>query len=241
MNHTAIADAIERDLRIESTEERATKEKAYLKSALVHIGTKVPTIRKITKRHVKVLESREHYIALAEVLWNEPIHERRVAAVEVLTFGLRTLVPGDIALLERLLRESKTWALVDAIAVGIVGPLVERHPELATTLDRWAEDEDFWIRRSAMLGLLRPLRRGEGDFERFCRYADAMLEEREFFIRKAIGWVLREAGKKTPDRVDAFIAPRAPRASGVTIREAVKVLPRRAARRSCRRIARPSS
>ena len=52
-----------------------------------------------------------------------------------------------------------------------------------------------------------------------------MLEEREFFIRKAIGWVLREAGKRRPDEVVAWLAPRTDRASGVTMREAVKYLP----------------
>ncbi len=80
------------------------------------------------------------------------------------------------------------------------------------------------MRRSALLALLLPLRRGEGDFERFSRYADAMLDEREFFIRKAIGWVLREASKKQPDRVYAWLEPRAGRASGITVREAVKYL-----------------
>jgi len=70
-----------------------------------------------------------------------------------------------------------------------------------------------------------PLRRGGGDFERFARYADAMLDEHEFFIRKAIGWVLRETGKRRPDLVADWLAPRIPRASGVTVREAVKPLP----------------
>jgi 3-methyladenine DNA glycosylase AlkD len=60
--------------------------------------------------------------------------------------------------------------------------------------------------------------------DRFGRYADAMLDEREFFIRKAIGWVLRETGKIRPDEVFAWLLPRAARASGVTIREAVKYL-----------------
>ena len=75
-----------------------------------------------------------------------------------------------------------------------------------------------------MLALLGPLRRGEGDFERFGRYADAMLDEKEFFIRKAIGWVLRETSKKRPDLVYEWIAPRTDRASGVTLREALKYL-----------------
>ena len=65
---------------------------------------------------------------------------------------------------------------------------------------------------------------GRGDFERFGRYADAMLEEREFFVRKAIGWVLRDTARKRPDLVYEWLLPRAARASTVTIREAVKPL-----------------
>ena len=124
-----------------------------------------------------------------------------------------------------MLRDSKTWALVDHLSVHLAGPLVERYQELAAKLDRWSEDTDFWIRRAALLALLLPLRRGEGDWQRFTRYADSMLEEKEFFIRKAIGWVLREASKKTPERVGDFVAPRIDRISGVTLREAVKYLP----------------
>ena len=89
-----------------------------------------------------------------------------------------------------------------------MGPLVERYPELTGVLDRWAADPDFWIRRSALLSLLLPLRRGAGDFERFSRYADQMLDEREFFIRKAIGWVLRETAKQRPALVAAWLEPR---------------------------------
>ena len=91
-------------------------------------------------------------------------------------------------------------------------------------LDRWAGDHDFWIRRAALLTLLGPLRRGGGDFERFARYADAMLEDREFFIQKAIGWVLRETARKQPSLVCTWLLPRAARASAVTIREAIKPL-----------------
>ncbi len=75
-----------------------------------------------------------------------------------------------------------------------------------------------------MLALLVPLRRGDGDFDRFARYADAKLEEREFFIRKAIGWVLRDTSRIRPDLVYGWLLPRAAWASGVTLREAVKHL-----------------
>jgi len=152
------------------------------------------------------------------------VHECRAAAGELLELRSDVLRPGDLALLEQLLRESKTWALVDGLAASVAGPLVERYPELGVELDRWAVDDDFWIRRSALLANLLPLRQGKGDFERFGRYADSMLDEREFFIRKAIGWVLRDTSRKRPDLVFEWLLPRAARASGVTVREAVKHL-----------------
>jgi 3-methyladenine DNA glycosylase AlkD len=167
---------------------------------------------------------RQGLVALVGLLWSRPMFERRMMAVLLLEAFEPLLRPADIRLLERLIRASKTWALVDELAIAITGPLVERFPELLRVLDRWARDDDFWLRRSAMLALLRPLRRGEGDFRRFARYAEQMLEEREFFIRKSIGWVLRETSKKQPDTVYAWLLPRAARASGVTVREAVKYL-----------------
>ena len=150
--------------------------------------------------------------------------ECRLSAVLLLTGGQRLLTAADAGLLEDLLRDCGTWALVDPLAADVMGPLVEHYPELTATLDRWSGDGDFWLRRSALLALLVPLRRGEGDFERFARYADRMLDEREFFIRKAIGWVLRETGKRRPGLVADWLALRVHRASGVTVREAVKPL-----------------
>jgi len=187
----------------------------------------VPQIRAAAKDLHRSAPDLSHaqVVELVRTLWKRPIHECRVGCVELLWLYRDELGPTDMALLEKLLRESKTWALVDSLAVNVTGDLVERYPQLGSVLDRWARDDDFWIRRSAMLALLKPLRRGEGDFERFAGYADAMLEEKEFFIRKAIGWVLRETAKKQPDLVYEWLVPRTSRASGVTMREAVKPLP----------------
>ena len=222
---TDLVDRIDAGLRERAVPERAAGEKAYLKSALDHYGTSVPAVRAAVLEVIRPLDLiHDDVVALVEQLWAAPVHERRQAAVEVLQAHVGDLRADDIALLERLLRESRTWALVDSLAASVVGPLVEREPTLAASLDRWATDGDFWIRRSAMLALLLALRRGEGDFERFGRYADAMLDEKEFFIRKAIGWVLRDTARKRPDLVFGWLLPRASRASGVTLREAIKPL-----------------
>jgi 3-methyladenine DNA glycosylase AlkD len=226
MNVRRLAGEIDTELRAKGAPDRAAHEKAYLKSAAEHYGASVPAIRSVAKNVVREHPELTHddLIAVVVVLWAAPVHERRMAAVELLDLEKSLLQPEDMVLLERLLRESRTWALVDGLAASVVGDLVERYAELGAVLDRWAADDDFWMRRAALLALLGGLRRGEGDFDRFSRYADSMLEEKEFFVRKAIGWVLRETAKKRPTLVYEWLLPRAARASRVTLREATKPL-----------------
>ena len=233
----AIAAAIERELRAQGNRrvgigQQADREKHIPnppgpRIKLEYLGTRVPTVRSTTKAALRAnpVTEREQLVALAERLWDAGVYDLRLAAIDALRVCIKLLTAEDLRTLERFVREAQTWALLDTLSISVLAPLVERFPELVTTLDRWAEDDDFWVRRQAMLSLLPALRRGGGDFERFAAYADAMLEEREFFIRKAIGWVLREVSKKRPELVVEWLGPRTGRASGVTFREAVKYLP----------------
>jgi 3-methyladenine DNA glycosylase AlkD len=223
----AVVADIERRLRAAGTPARAAAERAYLKSSMEFAGATVPDVRRIARALLprRPAMARDGLLAVVTGLWARPLFECRAAASMLLADHAEALIPADAALLERLIRESGTWALVDELAPAVLGPLVERYPELTAVLDRWAADGDFWVRRAALLSLLRPLRRGEGDFARFGRYADMMLAEREFFIRKAIGWVLRDTGRRRPDLVAAWLEPRIGQVSGVTLREAVKPLP----------------
>ena len=220
------ADELDAGLRAVASPGRAVQERAYLKSSIEHYGVSVPDGRRLAKAFAREHRDLAHdeLCALAVELWQVPVHERRRLAVELLECFDDRLGPGDVPLLERFVRESATWALVDELAPSVVGPLLVRHPELGATLDRWASDPDLWVRRAALLALLVPLRGGGGDFDRFARYADAMLDDKELFIRKAIGWILRDTAKRRPDLVFGWLLPRASRASGVTIREAVKPL-----------------
>ena len=225
---STLARRIETELARVASPERAAGEKAYLKSDLDFLGVRLADIRRVAKQSTKGLD-REAAVALVAELWKKGLFERRMAAVVVLQLHAAELERRDLKLLQRLIRESKTWALVDALAVDVVGAMTTRLP-LERTLDRWAKDRDFWIRRSSLLAELKSLKQG-ASFEPFARRADAMLDETEFFIRKAIGWVLREMSKKRPDEVYEWIGARTDRASGVTMREAVKYLsPARSAR-----------
>ncbi|WP_413333398.1 DNA alkylation repair protein [Brevibacterium sp. GP-SGM9] len=224
-----LAEAIDRELRECGSAERAQREKSYLKSELVHYGVSVPDTRSIVRAALRGAGlSHDEVVELATTLWSEPpnapVHERRTAATMVLIQSRDRLGAGDAEVVEALLRQARTWALVDPLACDLVGPLSDTGPGFGPVLERWAVDEDFWIRRAALLAHLVPLRRGHGDFQRFARFAEAMLEEKEFFIRKAIGWVLRDTSKKRSELVYDWLLPRAHRASGVTIREAIKHL-----------------
>jgi 3-methyladenine DNA glycosylase AlkD len=215
--------SIETDLRRIGSPERAAAEKRYLKSDLRFIGVRLADIRRVTKERSRGSGLvHDDVIDLAEELWSKPVFERRMAAVILLELHAGELRSTDLPLIERLIRGSHTWALVDGLAGDVVSRMAARL-RIRRTLDRWARDEDFWVRRSSLLAELKPLKDG-APFEPFARRADAMLEEREFFIRKAIGWVLRETSKKRPDEVYGWLAPRTDRASGVTMREAVKYL-----------------
>jgi 3-methyladenine DNA glycosylase AlkD len=218
-----LVDEIDARLREVGTPHRAEGEKRYLRSDLDFYGAMVSDIRAAIGDLAPRLEHDE-LVAVAAELWELPIHERRTAAILLLARDARRLDAADLPLIERLARESKTWALLDYLAVDVIGPIVEADlGALRVELDRWSSDADFWVRRASLLAELRPIRHG-APMDRFLPRADRMLEEREFFIRKAIGWVLREAGRRRPDEVAAWLAPRTHRASGVTMREAVKRL-----------------
>jgi 3-methyladenine DNA glycosylase AlkD len=208
--------------------ERAEGQKRYLHSDLTHFGLRVPALRQITRQLLQeqhlVLPER---VDLVEELWRQPVFDLRLAAVQVLEQSTRDLDVSHLALVERLIAQAGTWALVDPLATDVTGAIVRRFPEARQVLDRWVASSNFWVRRAALLAQLRPLRANPdpATFEAFATYADRVLDEQEFFIRKAIGWVLREVGKRNAALVVHWLAPRTHRASGVTMREAVKYLP----------------
>lgn len=214
-------------LRVLGTAERAAQEKRYLKSDLEFIGVSVPDMRREVRaiaRGYPGLGGGEA-VAWARALWTEPVHERRMAAVEVLEMSVPRLTADDLGTVEELIRQARTWALVDVLAATVAGGIALREPASWARIDRWASDPDFWVRRSALLALLPGIRAGRTDMARFTRYAEPLLADKEFFIRKAIGWVLREIAKRDPRLAAEWTQRHLSAMSGVTFREAVRRLP----------------
>lgn len=209
--------------------ERAEGAARYLKSARPHLGVRVPDVRRTVREALRTdgVADREAVLAVARALWASATYEHRLAAVSVLASATATLTCDDLAVVEDMLRTAETWAIVDPLAIEVAAPVCDggaTGTPCGAVLDRWARDDDFWVRRASLLALMPALRAGRGDWERFGRYADGMLDEREFFLRKAIGWVLRETAKKRPTLVSEWIAARPGRVPVLAVREGVRHL-----------------
>lgn len=218
-------------LRDEADPKHAVREKKFLKSNFDHWGVPVPRVRKLTQQTLRVfaIDDHDEVIEIVESLWTQPVYELRLAAVEVLIARRNTLSVTDMPLCEAMLRGARTWALVDPLAINVAGAMAleatgDDASEFDGYFDRWAVDRDVWVRRAAVLSQLPLARTPDGDPSRFFGYADALLEDPRVVIRKAIGQVLREMGRRRPEVVYAWLRPRLDRSSGVTMREAVKYL-----------------
>jgi 3-methyladenine DNA glycosylase AlkD len=211
-----------RRLRRAGSAARAIGEKAYLKSELRFWGTSQDSIRATVREYCDAHPdlTRADLRAIAETLY----HELRAAAIGVLELDRKTLDDRDMPWLIALVRKSKSWAYVDWIAPKVIGDVIARDPRTRKRLAVWAKDEDFWVRRTALLAEHDALRAGGGDFALWSRLAASMLDEREFFIRKAIGWVLREVSKKRPDLTYAFLRKHRDRVSRLSLVEGAKYL-----------------
>jgi 3-methyladenine DNA glycosylase AlkD len=208
------------------TPARSASEKAYMKSALQFHGVDAAQLRAAAAAFCKENDLDASSLrAIVDALYATDWFDLHSVAIALLERKRALLVPADAPWLIALARASACWAHVDYLATQVVDPLVAAHPKLLARTRVWANDRDFWVRRVALLAQLRALRQGGGDFALFAELAAPMLEEKEFFIRKAIGWVLREVSKKRPALVRDFFREHGARAAGLTWREGTKYLP----------------
>jgi 3-methyladenine DNA glycosylase AlkD len=154
-----------------------------------------------------------------------PEREFQYAAVDLLAKHHRQLKLASLPSLLQLVQRHAWWDTVDGLA-GVVGDILlrarTRQPEVQRQMDDWLGHPSLWVRRVAMLHQLGW--KAQTDQARLFRYALALAPETEFFIRKAIGWALRDHARTQPEAVRTFLADHAQVLSGLTRREAGKHL-----------------
>lgn len=224
--------AVQRGLAEAGDPDRATRQQAYMKSAMPYRGVSAPDLtlllRPLLVEHR--FDERDEWETTARSLWDGATHrEERYAAVAMLRHAhYQPWVDADLVpLLEHLVRTGAWWDFVDEIAAHLLGQalLVDRS-SLTPLMKEWAVDEHLWIRRAAMLCQLRHREQTDIDLLTYALVAnlDDTVLGKEFFIRKALGWALREHAKTDAVWVRTFVRTHADRLSGLSRREALKHL-----------------
>jgi 3-methyladenine DNA glycosylase AlkD len=203
--------------------------RAYVKSAMPCHGVKTAARRQLCRLVFAAhpLDGFERWQATVLALWRQAGHrEERYCAID-LAGDRRYAAHQDLRALplyEELAVTGAWWDLVDPVATHRLGALLEREEAaMAPVIRAWARDRDLWKRRSAIICQVR--RKAATDLPLLYDCIAPNLGERSFWIRKAIGWALREYARTDPDEVARYVAEAGGALSPLSRREALKHVP----------------
>jgi 3-methyladenine DNA glycosylase AlkD len=220
-----LVERVRTGLRAAAEPSRAPQMQAYMKSAMPYLGVPVPAVRALVRAEAmsRPPGSTDALSATAAALWRDATHrEERYAATALVDVpaARRLQTTALLPLYQEMITTGAWWDHVDEVSHRIGGLLTAFPDEMAPTLRSWAHDPDRWLRRSSIIcqiGLKQAT-----DTELLADTIAANVDDRDFFLRKAIGWALREYAKTDPGWVRAFVA--AHELSPLSRREALKRL-----------------
>jgi 3-methyladenine DNA glycosylase AlkD len=199
-----------------------------MKSAMPFRGVTLPEVRRLTRAAMseQPVPDQSQLVKVVCELWDDAEYrEERYAALTVLQ-APRHRQWRDLSMLplyEHLVVTGRWWDLVDDLATHALGELLRRCPgEVAPVMRVWASDDDLWHRRAALVCQVGA--KGQTDTALLADVIEAAVEERDFFVRKGIGWALRDFARTDPEWVRTFVSDHADVLSPLSVREATKHL-----------------
>ncbi len=205
--------------------DKAMKMAAYMKTDMPFYG-----VQKAGRTPILSLLKREHppsdrgeYEQAVLALWGLGHREEKYMAIGYARAFDEFIVLDSLPLFERLIVEGAWWDLVDGVASWLVGGVLAKQRSDATPRIRsWITDDDMWLRRTSIICQLG--HKADTDIKLFDDACTQNLADPEFFIRKAIGWSLREYAKTDPDWVRHYVDEHRSEMAPLSMREATKHL-----------------
>jgi 3-methyladenine DNA glycosylase AlkD len=235
-----------RALRRAGSARRAAGMRAYFKrdETVAFFGVAAPDLRRIARGIWADHRSSWDVTAATaycDRLIRRPEFEAKAVGVLVLARWHRAFPSGLVRQVRGWLRDGHgaSWAAVDLVAPSLLTPLISRYPALLARVTGWTTARSLWLRRAAAVALVPLARRGRALPETY-RVAEALLGDERDLIHKAVGWLLREAGKTHAARLEAFLRRHGPAIPRTTLRYAIERFPP-ARRRRLLRETRPHS
>jgi len=224
--HSALIRSLRRALADAADPVKAPGMQAYMKSTMPYLGILAVPMRKTAKAVIAAhpLPSFEDWRDTVLELWRKARYrEERYAAIELAGHSLyREFQTLDaLPMYEEMITSGAWWDYVDAIACHRIGELLRRHPaEMAPILRQWATCDNLWKRRSAILAQLQFKR--DTDLKLLYDCIRPSLGSPEFFLRKGIGWALRQYAWTDAREVQQYVRKYENQLSPLTRREALK-------------------
>lgn len=184
----------------------ALTQKKYMRNQFEYYGLVTTTRRKVQEPFLikSFLPTKENAFEIIEILWQKPEREFQHFAQELAFKYIKTLEEKDIELFEMMVITKSWWDTVDFIANKLMGAYFKKFPELREQyVKKWIESDNIWLQRSALLFQLKY--KEDLDTELLAFTIIQLLGSNEFFINKAIGWILREYSRINPNWVILFV------------------------------------
>lgn len=185
---------------------KAAGAKAYMKDISEFYGLTAPTRRQVLQEFLKSqgLPQREDLGRLIEYAWNQPQREWQYIAMEITGRLARKGYPNLLVLSEFMITHKSWWDTVDYISPNIAGTVLSKNPGMIQDVTgEWMKSGNKWLQRACLLFQLKY--KEKTDSELLFRLCDELSGHPDFFIRKAIGWSLREYSKSNPVAVSEFV------------------------------------
>ncbi len=187
--------------------DRAKEMSAYMKGQFPFVGVQAPMRRELGKAFIKKINISElgKLESFVYQLWDLPEREYQYIALQLLEHVRNNLTPSHLEFLIDLVVKKSWWDTIDWLAPKVIGTLLSNYPELIEEyIPIWIESENIWINRTAILFQLRY--KSETDFALLTNIIDRLKHKNEFFVKKAIGWALREYSKTDAEAVSKYIS-----------------------------------
>ena len=228
--HHDLVHAVRGELARHTDPERAVGQQRYMKSALPYRGLTTPLLRAVVRPLLAdegyAMASAGEWEATIRALWDESAYrEEWYAAIALARHRpyRRWVDSASMPLWRHLVVTGAWWDVVDDVATHLVRDVRVGAPEVeGLRLREWAESDDLWLRRTAIVSQVG-LKAGV-DQDLLVDTIEPNLGDRDFFIRKAIGWALRDHARVDPDWVRRFVADHDSELSGLSRREATRHL-----------------
>lgn len=208
-----------------ANQSKATQQQAYMKSSMPFYGIIKPEVDAITKALCKEFAPADNaeYQATIEYIFEHATHRELWYAALTYAFRFKKyIIVDNVDLFLNIIKKTQWWDIVDPVAADLVGKALSGSEQLNHYTMLWITDSNMWVRRTALLTQLKYKKQTDIALQETLIMQVA--HEKEFFIRKAIGWTLRELSKTHKEAVQQYIATHGGKLSGLSVREASKYL-----------------